>query len=151
MTLIFLTFHIHYSFCFRLEQLYEKKKQIDRTDLEKAKKTLADLKSKDRSKREIENSETLEIIKKTEAVIQELVSLKANEREIDLETRDLKLELQRLKAKPEMRMYNNIQKKNQKRAKKDKFRQKALDIVKESVRIYGQKNLKKILNNEVSK
>ena len=102
-------------------------------------------------KKNMNMAQDIEVTRKTKSAIERIQILKDDAKELDREYRKMQLELSQLEPKMEVQkqIVKRARKKEAKKMSKEK--QKALNMVKESVRIYGAKNLNKILKGELSK
>jgi CII-binding regulator of phage lambda lysogenization HflD len=122
-----------------------------RSRLKKKCLELKSLKSKILMKKNMNLAQDVEVTRKTKSAIERIQILKEDNKELDREYRKMELELHEIE--PKMAVKKQMAKSARKKMKalKNEEKQKALNIVKESVRIYGAKNLNKILKGELSK
>ena len=122
-----------------------------KAELEKKKIQLKSLKDKFKLKKEMMNGKDLGIMKKTEIAINDLHSLKEEEKNLDREYKEMQMRILEIAPKAEVKKMLLNEEIEEQKMKEKEIKQEALDMVKESLRIYGKKNLGKILNNEFSK
>lgn len=102
-------------------------------------------------KKNMNLAQDIEVTRKTKSAIERIQILKEDSKQLDKEYRQMQLEMQELEPKMEIQKQMVKIARRKKKVLKTKEKQKALNMVKESVRIYGAKNLNKILKGELSK
>ena len=93
----------------------------------------------------MQSAQDLELTKKTKRCIERIQELKDNSKMLDLEYGDLKHQLSKLEPKIEIQREEAKLASKLEAEKEHLEKLKALEIVKNSLRTYGQKNLNKIL------
>ena len=112
---------------------------------------LKSLKSKISLKQNMNLAQDIEVVRKTKSAIERISILKEDCKNLDKEYYDMQLQLQSLEPKMEIQKQMLKEARELEKLSRDQEKQKALDIVKQAVRIYGTKNLNKILKGELTK
>lgn len=128
----------------RQNGLMEKELRIEREELKNLEQKLA-------IKKEIFLAKDIDISSRTENALNKIFELKKEEKNLDRDFEIMELRFKELEPKIGGRRQRYLKMKKKMEDEEERKRKEALEIVKNSVRIYGKKNIDKILKGEVSK